>query len=83
METLNRLVSNPLGLCLVLFLVGFVVANLMMLVSMLSRKPALDDEFAAKWGKAFRGGFDAQKKQQADLDDLHRRVSDLEKSKPE
>lgn len=80
---METLVNNPLGLCLVLFLVGFVVANLMMIVSMLGRKPTLDDEFASKWGKAFRGGFDAQKKQQADLDDLHRRVAELEKTRPE
>ena len=34
-------------------------------------------ERAAKWGKALRGNADAQKKQQADLDELHRRVVEL------
>lgn len=34
-------------------------------------------ERAAKWGKALRGNADAQKKQQSDLDELHRRVVEL------
>ena len=76
MDALNRLLNNPLGLCLVLMLVGFVIGNLWLMISMLNRKQNFDEE-ASKWGKAFRGGFDAQKQQNAQLDELHRQVAQL------
>jgi hypothetical protein len=84
MDTLNRLLNNPLGLCLVIFLAVFVIGNLVVMVSMLGRKEVMSDEMASKWGKAIRGGFDAQKRQNAQLDELHQQVARLksEKSPP-
>lgn len=84
MATLTDLLNNPLGLALVLFLIAFVVGINLTLFSLLSGKRKASTDEAAKWSKAFRSGFDAHKQQMSDLEDLHRRVGELDRpNKPE
>jgi hypothetical protein len=73
---MDVLLANPklliAGVIIILLVLG---ANWALLSAFRGDKSAA--ERAAKWGKAMRGNAQAQQQQQADLDELHRRVTEL------
>ncbi len=73
---MDALLANPKLLIAAAFVVLLVLGVNWALLNALKADQGAAER-AAKWGKVMRGGAQAQQKQQADLDELHRRVAEL------
>ena len=74
---MNELLSNPKA-WLILGCLGAMVLGLnLSLLGLLRRDKAVMEE-ASKWSKALRGGREGQQRQDAQLYELHRLVSNLQ-----
>jgi hypothetical protein len=77
---MNEILSNPKALIALLCVVALIVGVNAMLLSALRGRSF--QQYAAKWSQAFSGGAEARKRQREQLDELHRRVEDLNSKKP-
>jgi hypothetical protein len=77
---MNELLSNPRALIAVLCVIGLVLSVNMLLFTGL--RSSVFGQQAAKWGRAFGGGADVRKRQREQLDELHRRVEQLQSPPP-
>ncbi len=73
---MNELLANP-KIWLILGCLGALVLGLNLSLIGLLRHDKTVAEEASKWGKALRGGREGQKRQEAQIDELHRLVANL------
>jgi hypothetical protein len=73
---MSELLSNPRAILIVACL-GAVILGLNLTLFGLWRGNKTVQAEAAKWGQALRGGREARERQNAQLEELHRAVSQL------
>lgn len=73
---MNELLSNPKALLALLCVGALVLSFNLILFGLLRGDKTVQEEFS-KWGKAVGGGQDARRRQEAQLDELHRAVANL------
>ncbi len=78
---MDKLLSNPQSLLALLCIVGLVVGINLALFNAMSHGKMLQEQ-ARIWGKAFGGGTEARKQQNDQLNELHQRVQQLQKTPP-
>ena len=76
---MTELLSNPKAL-IALACIGALVVGFNLTLFGLLRGSRTVQEEASKWGKALTGGQTAQKRQEAQLDELHQAVANLQSS---
>jgi hypothetical protein len=73
---MRDLLSNPAALIALVCVGALIIGLHLTLFGLLTGSKAVHAE-ASKWGKALRGGQDARRHQEHQMDELHRLVSEL------